>query len=183
MVEARLGKFAEKDLGDVLPEIRRSVGDKRVAESRDFAISQLRKAGAEDIDELFAVEEGPPIQYGGHEFPNTPLNRILVKHPEIMQVMSQHPDATKAERASFIARYKLAYQMYRQSKGGVAVDVAKKLVETGRAAKERETADRTRQSINSGVGTTVAGGEKPARSYMNQLNNLPGEVPLASLLS
>ena len=121
-------------------------------------------------------------QYG-QEFPNTPLNRLLVKHPEIMQITATHTDPKKAERSSFIARYKLAYQMFKQSKGGVAADTAKALVEAGRTAKDREAADRTRQGINAGSGTSGLGGDKSPKSYVAQLNSLPGEVPLSSLLS
>jgi hypothetical protein len=183
MFEARLQGFAEKDLGDVVPEFRRNAAEKRVSESREFAIDQLRKAGANDIDELFAVEDGPPIKFNGQEFPNTPLNRLLVKHPEIMQITATHTDLQKAERSTFIARYRLAHQIYKQSKGGVAADTAKALVEAGRTAKNRETADRTRQGINAGSGTSGLGGDKSSKSYVGQLNSLPGEVPLSSLLS
>ena len=182
MIEQRLNGFVERDLGDVVPEVRRSVQDRRISESREFAIDELRKAGAGDIEKLFEQEDGPPIEYDGQQFPNTPLNRILAKHPEIMRIVENHPDSSKAERRTFISRYKLAYQIFKNGAGGVSAQTAKKLVDAGRESKERETSDVARQTINAGSGASGRG-EKPSnRSYIQELNNLPGEVPFASLL-
>jgi hypothetical protein len=184
MVEARLKGFAEKDLGDVLPEVRRTVAQRRVGESREFAIDQLRSAGANDIDKLFTAEDGPPIKFGDQEFPNTPLNRILARHPEIMQIAGTHTDPTTRERQAMIARYKLAYQIYKQGAAGVSAETAKALVDAGREIRTRQDGDRARQSINAGPGASGVGDKPPReKSYVTQLNSLPGEVPFASLIS
>jgi hypothetical protein len=184
MLDARLKGFVEKDLGDVVPEVRRTVAAQRVAEDRDFAIDQLRNAGASDIDKLFTAEDGPPIKFDGEEFPNTPLNRILARYPQILQITAQHADPTKAARQSFIARFKMAYQIFKQESAGVSNETAKQLVEAGRQSKDRENNDRARQSLNAGSGKSGVGTDKQApKSYVSTLNALPGEVPLSSLLS
>jgi hypothetical protein len=183
LLDKRFQGFVEKDLGDIVPEVRRGVTERRAAESREFAIGELRKAGAEDIEKLFEAEDGPPITYEGEQFPNTPLNRILAKHPELMRIQETHADPAKAERRTFISRYKLAYQIYKQGAAGVPAATAKQLVDAGREAKERETADRTRQGINAGPGATGRGDKPRSESYVAGLNNLPGEVPFSSLLS
>lgn len=182
MVESRLNGLMERDLGDIVPEVRRSVSDRRAAESREFAIDELRKAGAADIEKLFENEDGPPIEYEGQQFPNTPLNRILAKHPEILRIMETNPDPAKAERKTFIARYKLAYRIFKSGAAGVSAETAKKLVEAGRESAERDSNDRARQSINAGSGASGHGDKSGAKSYVSELNNLPGEVPFTSLL-
>jgi hypothetical protein len=184
MVEARLQSFTEKDLGDVVPEVRRTAMQRRVGESREFAIDQLRKAGANDIEKLFDAEDGPPIKFDGQEFPNTPLNRILAKHPEIMQIRGSHTDPAKAERQAFIARYKLAYQIFKQGTAGAALsaETAKALVDAGRDIKDKQQQDRARQSMNAGPGASGVGDKEKPKSYVGQLNAMPGELPFSSLL-
>jgi hypothetical protein len=184
MLDARLKGFVEKDLGDVVPEVRRTVADRRIAQDRDFAIDQLRKAGAEHIDKLFVAEDGPPINFDGEDFPNTPLNRILARFPQILQITAQHADPAKAARQSFIARYKMAYQIYQQESAGHSTETAKQLVQAGRESKERESKDRARQAINAGSGKSGVGTDKSAsKSYVGHLNSLPGEVSTSSLLT
>lgn len=182
LLETRFKGFVEKDLGDVVPEVRATAEQKRVTASRDFAIDQLRKAGANDIDKLFDTEDGPPIKFGDQEFPNTPLNRILARHPEIMQVQGTHADPAKRERQAFIARYKLAYQIHKQGAAGVPAETAKALVDAGREIKTAQAADRTRQTINAGPGASGVGEKSQPKSYVGQLNSLPGEVPFSSLI-
>lgn len=185
MLETRMKGFVEKDLGDVVPEVRRTINDRRVEEARDFAVEQLRKAGADEIDNLFVTEQGPPIEFQGQQFPNTPLNRILAKHPEIMRVVESHLDPVKAERMTFVSRYKLAYQIHKQqgATAGMAPQTAQALVKAGREAGERKPQDRARQGLNAGAGATGVGTDKTAsKSYVSDLNNLPGEVPFSSLV-
>lgn len=180
MLDDRLQAFEKQNLGDVLPEVRRGVEERRNAESRDFAIAELRKAGASDIDKLFDVEDGNPIQFDGKQFPNTPLNRIIAKFPQILQLRVQNADPATAARMTFIERYRMAYQLYKSQ--GIPAETAKQLVEAGAKSKERQEADRTRHTLNAGPGATSLGGEKGNRSYVSELNNMPGEIPFASLL-
>lgn len=181
VLDQRLRGLVEKDLGDVVPEVRRAAQERRIAESRDFAIDQLRKAGAEDIDKLFVADDGPPIKFGDQEFPNTPLNRVLAKHPEIMQIEAKHPDPATAQRMTFISRYKLAYQIWKQGVAGLPAAAAKKLVEAGAEMSERQAADRARQTINSGSGASGLGERSRSRSYVQDLNQLPGEISFSSI--
>ena len=183
MLDQRLQGFVKDNLGDVVPEVRRTINERRVAEDREFAIEELRKAGAGEIDKLFTAEDGPPITYEGQEFPNTPLNRILAKHPEIMRITETHSDPSKAQRKTYISRYKLAYQIYKQGAAGVPVAIANKLVEAGRESKERESNDRARQTLNAGKGASGLGDKQPSKSYVHDLNNLPGEVSFGSLIT
>lgn len=184
MLEARFKAFAEKDLGDVLPQVRQTVAQQRLADDREFAVDQLRKAGMADIDALFAVEDGPPIKFDGQEFPNTPLNRLLVKHPEIMQISVPDADRSKAQRKTFIARYRLAYQLHRQAAPPpVSAEVAKELVKQGEVIANGKESERARQALNSGTGASGLGGEKAGTGgYVSELNNLPGEISFSSLL-
>lgn len=181
MVEQKLEDYYQRQLGDVVPEVRRSVADRRIAESAEFALGELRKAGAEDLDTLFVEEEGPPIEVDGEKFANTPLNRILARHPEILRIQEHHPDPKKAERMTLISRYKLAYQIHKQ--GGVPAETARKLVEAGREGRERDSQDRARQAINAGPGVSGHGEKTNSGSYIQYINNLSGEIPFSSLRS
>lgn len=183
MVNARLQEFSKKEFGDVLPVVRKSVGEQRMAESREFAVNELRKAGAADIDKMFAKEDGPPLHFDGKEWVNSPLNRVLVKHPEILSIVKTHEDPIKAERATFLARYKLAYQLYKQATPAVSAEAAKQLVDAGRNVERNKDSDRARQTLNAGSGATGLMEKGSKGSYVNDLNNLPGEVPFSSLFS
>jgi hypothetical protein len=100
-----------------------------------------------------------------------------------MRITETHSDPSKAQRKTYISRYKLAYQIYKQGAAGVPASIAGKLVEAGRESKERESNDRARQTLNAGKGASGLG-EKPSKeSYVNSLNNLPGEVSFGSLLT
>lgn len=182
-VRQMIARELEGSLGDVIPEARRSAAQRSVGESREFAVDQLRKAGAADIDALFEAQDGPPIRFGDQEFPNTPLNRILAKHPEILQISGTHSDPKKREQQAFIARYKLAYQIMKQGAAGIPAETAKALVNAGREIKAGQANDRARQAINAGSGPTGVGDKAAPKSYIGQLNSLPGEIPFSSLLS
>lgn len=179
---AFIDKMLSDKFGDVVPEVRRNVAERRLSDSREFAVDQLREAGASDIDQLFVEEDGPPIKFDGAEFPNTPLNRILAQHPEIMTVQGRGKDRDAIEKSTFMARYRLAYRIFRQQAGAVPADAAKRLVEAGAELKAHNANDRARQTINSGSGATGLGEKSSKGGYVNELNNLPGEISFSSLL-
>lgn len=167
-----------------LAEARRGVAERRLTENREFAVKELEKAGVADVRKLFEREEGPPIVVDGQEFERTRLNQILVENPEVMDIVKRHPDPATAERMTLIARLRHAARlMSKANGGGLPAEAAQRLVDAGRGIAESQTADRTRQSINAGPGATGAGRESPRKgSYVSELNSLPGEIPLSSLL-
>lgn len=182
MVTERLAGFAKKELGDVIPTVRKTISEQRLSESKEFAIGELRTAGATDIEQMFTAQDGPALKFDGQEWPNSPLNRVLIRHPEIMSIVKSHDDPVKAERATLLARYKLAYQIWKQeASGGVPAAAAQQLVAAGRDMERNQAADRARQTINAGPGATGLGGKPTGDSYIEQLQNLPGALSASSL--
>jgi hypothetical protein len=183
MMESKLDEYYQRQLGDVVPEVRRTVADRQTAEAVEFALDELRSAGAEDLDSLFVEEEGPPIVFEGEQFANTPLNRVLTRHPEILRIQEHHQDPAKAQRKTLISRYKLAYQIYKQGAGGVTAETARKLVEAGREGRQRDNQDRARQAINAGPGSSGHGEQSKSGSYVRDIISRQDDIPFASLLN
>lgn len=184
-VESRLEKFAKEQLGDVIPMARQSVQERRANEARDFAVGQLKSAGAADIEKMFEpIPNEPPVVIDGQQFPATPLNKIMAEYPGIARIQYSHSDPNVAARRTAVERFRMAYQLYRQqSKPPVTPAAAKQLVQAG-ADMAARSQDRTRQQINAGRGTANTPGKPGGGSYVESLVNMPGApLSLASLLN
>ena len=163
-------------LGDVVPAIRQTVEDRRTAENRDFAKAELRKLPAfKDFDELFKVEEGPGVVSDGQTFPNMPINRIMAADPGInlITVSPADPEAIKAakalgiaprdaaDRLTFLHRYRTAMTIHRANQ--IPPAAAKRIMQHGAQAAERQERDRARQAVNAGAGATTTPSSTPSR--------------------
>jgi len=183
-VNNRLKSFAEKDLGDVLPDMRQSASRQKEDAARTSAISQLRGAPEfKDIDVLMKDTGGPPLRIDGQEWPNTPLNQILAENPGLRRMKLDDPNPEKARRLTYLNRYALAARLYKQQQSAQVVDPAKAqaLLDAGAALQAKEAADRTRQAMNAGPGATGIGAGTGEKSLVQEINSSVGANSFASL--
>jgi hypothetical protein len=189
-VEAKVQAALQRDLGDVVPEVRRTVEQARSMANRDFALAEIAKLpGLDTVGSLFQETEGPPIVFRGVEYPDTPMNRVFAENPDLLDIRVTHDskgrplDPQKAEQATFIKRYKQAARIHQMKQQGIDPKKANELVRAGEQVNERRNADRTRQALNSGAGATGRGADKGSDSYVKGLMQVPGEVPFSDLFS
>ncbi len=176
LTRTEVKRMLQEELGDVLPDVRTSVRQRRLETSRQTATSELSKVAEfkDIIPKLFEVQEGAPVVYDGREFPNSPLNQILVEHPEIMNIRMDHEDANTAETLTFLSQYRAVARIYKQRQQQASVDAgkARKLLDAGARLHEREQHDRARHGINAGAGATGLGTASSPESYVKRLNEL-----------
>lgn len=184
-LDARLKKFAETDLGDVIPQVRQTVDRQRDEAARADAISRLRSMPEfKDIDAMLQETGGPPIRFNGREWPNTPLNQIFAANEGLLRMRIQDPNPEKARRLTHLNRYALAARLYKQQQTANSVDPAKAqaLLDAGAALQQKSEQDRTRQAMNAGTGATGTGAHIPPGSLVQEINNSVGAISIASLL-
>lgn len=168
-VQYAIEQFAQQHLGDVVPQMRAQTQQAQEEQAFQFAMGELEKAkGFEDIAELTKEQDGPPILINGEKFGNTPLNRIIAEHPEILDIRREHKDRATADRLTFLARLRVAHAFH--NSGKIAGAKASDLVKAGERIQKRADQDRIRQQLNSGRG---AGGLKKPASFVEELQQDP----------
>jgi hypothetical protein len=160
----------KSQLSEVAPHVKQTLARNEQAQSRRFAVTELAKVkGFEEVEKLFEEEDGPPVEFGGEKFANTPFNRICKSNPEILNIVVPE-DSAEARRAAKqrgitparaardltnISRFRMAARIARQ--GRVAPAQAQALVDAGAEAAKRQQRDTIRQGLNSGAGTKPGG--------------------------
>lgn len=166
-VQSELQKFFKENLGDVVPQMKQSVAERRHADAKDFAISQLSAVkGFEGVNELDVKADGDPVVFNGAEFDNTPMNRIIAENPWILSIQEKHADPDKAQKLTMMARYRAAFKVHQAGK--VPSTKAKQLVEAGKKMEARTRNERTRQSLNggNGAGTSLTQSKGKSKGYV-----------------
>lgn len=162
-------------IADVIPDLRGTVVQKRFEADKSFVIDILRaKPDNTDLMEsLFTEQDGPPIEFNGREYENTPYNRILIDNPYLLKIREEDKDPRVATRKTLHTRMEAALQIYRKEREGtMGPEKAKELVEAGKQIAARNGQDRARQNLNAGSGSKQTGG-KPEKDYAQQLQDLP----------
>lgn len=171
--EQMLDKVIQSRLGDVLPHVRETVEMQRSEANKEFAIAELEKlpewAG---IRELYKEADGePPLVINGEQHPNTPLNRILMENPEILDINVRHKDDIAAERLTYMARYKAVLRA--SQRGKIDEKKANALLQAGVKSAQRTSSDRTRQGINSGTTGGLPNGKKTGSFVQGLVDEAP----------
>lgn len=172
----------QERLGDVLPRVRENVQKERTQENKEFALAELEKlsdyAGIRDLEKEI---DGEPLLFEGQRFPNTPLNRILMEHPEILDINVRHEDPDTADRLTYFARFRMAYRISKS--GQIDAGKAKQILTAATKMAERSSNDRTRQALNSGSGATgLPNGKKTGSFVQDHLLNGEGSTSSFSSL-
>ena len=165
----------------------RAVTEERSQEdARDYAIGKIREIPkfAKTIDALFEVQEGDDIEFEGQKYDNTPFNQIIAKFPNLRFIQVPDKDPSKALKKTFFAKFLEAAKIYDEllQGGKIKAGQAKALLaDAAEANKQRDAQTRVRQRLNAGSGATGLGSSKTAKSYVDELNSLPGEKSVRSL--
>jgi hypothetical protein len=181
-MEKRLESFKsellQKDLGDVLPSVRRSVQQEQQSQAHEMAVTELKSIpGLKPIvDTMFDADSEEPLIVDGEKFPNSPLNRVLAENDELLKINVEHKDPIKAKALTLHARFLAAAKLIKAGQNkGISRDEAKDLVRTGATIAKRENGqDRVRQGLNAGSGATGLGKPKTEKTYVDTLVDLPG---------
>lgn len=162
-----LDRFFQQRIGQALeplmPQINQMSEIRITENARNAAIADLSSTpGFEIIRELQKPTDDKLLKFTDPDtgetsmFPNTPLNKVLVRNPEILKIHVPHKDPEISRRLTMTAAYKMAVKTYRA--GVVKPTTAQALVQTGVKVAEKRAADRTRQALNAGSGATTRGG-------------------------
>jgi hypothetical protein len=180
LVEQRLKDFAEKDLAEDLAPIRQQRQMEResemLAEARSKVIGGLKNLPQfKDIDAMFKAEDGKTITFNGQQFPDTPFNRLIAAHPEILNIDGDHEDPAKRRMQAFSRRYIFAHRLWRnQQKAATAIpaEMAPALVEAGRGLADKDRTDLARSGVNAGAAAGTGTGGKD--SYVANITRKAG---------
>jgi len=172
IVQNQMGQQFQSQFGDVMPAINETVALARSNRARDAAVSDLETGGFKGLRDLMKPGQGvikfkdPDTGHIG-EFPNTPLNAILARHPEILSIKRDHKDPETALRLTMTAIYRQAMRIHQGQ--SVKPENAQRLLKAGQAIEQKRQQDRTRQTLNAGPGATSRGGSKGDDFLANQI--------------
>ena len=186
VVARALNEFQTKELGDVIPTVRRNVQERQESEARESAISALQSADEfkSVIPKLFEIEDGEDLEFQGKKFDNCALNRIFIQHPGLLRIKVDNADPAKAAKLTFYARYLEAAKIFKATqRQEISPKQAKEFVDSGVRIAEREhTTERARQSLNAGAG--ASGRQPPAKeNYARSLQKMQGAGSLRDLFA
>lgn len=145
-----------EQIGPVVPHFQQLAAQQRETSAQQQVVTKIMsdpKIGPV-LQEMRTPNGNGLIDVEGQKVPDTPLNRTLAKNPWIMKIKGGTPEETYREQ------YKAAISMYRQSKQSPTT--AKKLVEAGQKIQQKAAADRTRQNINAGRGSSATSAGAPS---------------------
>lgn len=179
IVQQGVEKLLQERLGNIMPKLEESLAERQFAAAKEASLTDLEKVkGFEKVRDLYKVGEGKvkfrdPATGQEAEFPNTPLNRIIAKNPDILNIQVPHKDPAIAQRLTTTARLRAAMRYHNAQR--IAPAAAKNIMAAGAQAARKTAADRTRQGLNAGSGApTSNGGTKPA-GLIDDLQNIPGQ--------
>jgi len=158
MVNTTKGLITES-MGPILPQVNAMAAQRDQTQAKELALGDLeRMSEYKGVRNLMKPGEGTitfkdPETGQTAEFDNTPMNRILIKNPEILRIQVPHKDPRVALRLTMTARYRAAMRIHR----GASPSNTKSLLSTAVAITKKSEADRSRQRMNAG-GVSNRGG-------------------------
>lgn len=191
MIREEFQNLIERHLGDLIPGMRQSVETQKRAQSQQKAVAELRAVpGYESVDILLKPIDDTKLEFAidgePEKWPNTPLNRIISQHPELLNIRSDHKDPETARTLTNVLIYRAAMKIQKATeKKGIDPEQAQTLVESGKKMAERERGEGGRFAANSGSGSNGRGSTGGPASYVEELigNRQGGPIPFSSLFS
>jgi hypothetical protein len=169
MIREELSGFEREKLGDVLPDVRKTVAERAASNNRQFAEKQLRTDAqfSADLDQLRKPLSDKVHEFDGEQYPDTMLNRIVMEKPYILRIRVDHQDPKTAQILTHMEqlraiRREMASQQHSPAKG-------KELVRAGAEMAKRESnKERARQGLNGGASS--GGNSKAANDdYVSEI--------------
>lgn len=198
MSEEIASRVIQEQLGDVMPDIRRTSEVQRDVDYRNQAVAELRKDRelGPVIDDLYRPQSEQKIMVHGQQVADTPLNRILLENPWIAETTFPGKNERATELRTTYKQLEIVARLYLHGKTNgpgatpqqpsngngktpVAPDTAQQLLEEGRKIGERTAQDRLRQGINAGA--SAASATDGEGTYVSELVNLPGSRGLSTV--
>jgi len=202
MAQQKAEAIFQAQFGDVLPTLRQTAAQRQAEESHSFAVSELEKAGLENIREVVTPLGAQPLVIDGREYDDTPLNRMLSEFPEITQISVTHDQSGRpyppqvAERLSRLERYRAAARLWARVSPGMAQTTpppqptgtpqpnpaaVQEAFQAGLAAGNKGEADRARQGLNAGGNATSLGGQAKPANTLYQDWQASGPINISSI--
>lgn len=188
LVRQEAEKLIQERFGEVMPQIMESIQERRFTAAKESALTDLEKMkGFEKVRDLYKSGEGKvkfrdPHSGQEEDFPNTPLNRIISKNPDILNIQVTHKDPAIAQRLTITARLRAAMRYHNAQR--IAPAAAKNIMAAGAKAATKAAADRTRQGLNAGSGAGTSSNGAKATGLLDELQNIPGQgIPFGSMFT
>lgn len=162
LMKQQIGESFKTQFGEIMPSLQEFSTASLTKRATEAALSDLESTKEfKGIRELTKPEQGTvkfrdPETGETQEFANTPLNRILARHPEILSIKRDHKDPSVAMRLTMTAIYRQAARIAQSQ--SVKPENAKRLFEAGKRTEQKKQQDRARQTLNAGPGATSRGG-------------------------
>lgn len=143
----------QEALGPLLPQVNELSQQNASIQAREAALGDLEKTTefkgirgltkpGQGVVKFRDPESGEEI-----EVDNTPLNRILIRHTEILKIQSSHKDPRVALRLTQTARLKAAMRIHK----GQSPESTRQLLDTATRITEKQRSERPRQGFNGGA--------------------------------
>lgn len=172
-------QMVQERFGDVLPHIQGSIQDRQYGAAKEAAMTDLEKLPAyKGVRDLYKADATKPtLKYKGEdgkveEFPNTPLNAILIANPDLLKIRVDHKDPQIAYRLTATAMLKAVMRI--ANNGKLSSKTVKSVMAAGAKANQQANLDKTRQGLNSGKGASVNGSGSNNGGLISTLNSVPG---------
>jgi hypothetical protein len=173
LLQEALGKFRDTELAEVFQPAQAAKAETEANDDRKWASNVLRQPDsglAVPLDDLLK-DTGGTIEHEGESYPDTLYNRVMLKHPEIADIVKTDPDKRVAFRKTIIAKAQAVAKIAKlMDKPAVDPNKANELVEAGRrqaeADQRNKANDKTRQTLNGGRTSSTGGSTKTAAEEM-----------------
>jgi hypothetical protein len=167
LVQQRIDAALKQHFGDVLPRLQQERKMSEYQDAHSDVLTNLKKEkGYEDVEQLNKPVDDKPLKYGGREFPNTPLNQMYAKYPEILNIRVEHKDPAVAQKLTIAAKLKAANRLWKESRGTIPAAKVKDVVQAGQQIAQKNNTARTKQTLNAGASAAGAGAKSAAGSSL-----------------
>lgn len=185
LVKRAIENYFKSELGDVHAAIQANRQQVRDQANYKSVLDGLKKSpGFETVDKLYEPIDDNKIKLQGHEVPNTPINRVYQRYPELLELAAvPHKDPDVSAKLTIAKRLRAVASRWKEMNDTVPMKDAKELVDTGKRIEQKKQTDRTRQALNAGTGASGAGSKAPTDGdWFARINRPAGSIRVSDLL-